>query len=141
QRPLRAHLGAGRAVLALQRRLARADPLDPGQPVQLPRRPGRALPGGRHPARPRPVQPLVHPRRALPPAGLAVRRLAALAAVVAIGASALLASGFGGSSGSAYRVDALFDDASNLIPGQDVKIAGANVGSVVGVRLTRTWRA
>jgi virulence factor Mce-like protein len=65
-----------------------------------------------------------------------VRRAAALVVVLGLGAFALAASGFGGSGGSGYRVDALFDNASNLIPGQDVKIAGAKVGSVVGVRLT-----
>jgi len=70
-----------------------------------------------------------------------VRRAAVLAVVLGLGAFALAASAFGGSGGSGYRVDALFDNASNLIPGQDVKIAGAKVGSVVGVRLTHDRRA
>jgi phospholipid/cholesterol/gamma-HCH transport system substrate-binding protein len=48
--------------------------------------------------------------------------------------------GAGGSSGD-YRVDALFDNASFLIPGQDVRIAGANVGTVTDVRVTPDHRA
>src|SRR3954471_15167270 len=45
----------------------------------------------------------------------------------------------GGSEG--YRVDAIFDNADFLVSGQDVKIAGAVVGSVSGVHLTRDHRA
>jgi virulence factor Mce-like protein len=44
-------------------------------------------------------------------------------------------------SGGDYRVDALFDNASFLIPGQDVKIAGAKAGSVVDVKLTPQHKA
>jgi virulence factor Mce-like protein len=40
-----------------------------------------------------------------------------------------------------YEVDAVFDNASFLIPGQDVKIGGARVGSVEKVSLTRDKRA
>jgi virulence factor Mce-like protein len=43
--------------------------------------------------------------------------------------------GAGGTSGG-YKVDAIFDNASFLIPGQDVRIAGANVGSVTDVEVT-----
>jgi len=42
----------------------------------------------------------------------------------------------GGGGSSDYRVDAIFDNASFLIPGQDVKIAGAKAGTVVDVKLT-----
>ncbi len=62
-----------------------------------------------------------------------------LAAALAAGASAALAFALaapGGTSGS-YRIDALFDNASFLIPGQDVKVAGARVGRVVDIRLER----
>jgi len=71
---------------------------------------------------------------------LTVRRLAAVALVVAVGAAALVSAGAGGSGGG-YRVDAIFDNASQLIPGQDVKIAGARVGSVRDVVLTPDRRA
>jgi phospholipid/cholesterol/gamma-HCH transport system substrate-binding protein len=52
--------------------------------------------------------------------------LAALAAVL------LLAISAGGSNGS-YRVRAIFDDAGNIIPGEDVKIDGVKVGTVTSV--------
>jgi virulence factor Mce-like protein len=62
------------------------------------------------------------------------------AVIIGLLASALVATGcgagrLGGSSGR-YRVVAIFDNASFLIPGQDVRIAGANVGSVKAVTLT-----
>ncbi|MTD44636.1 MCE family protein [Conexibacter sp. W3-3-2] len=52
-------------------------------------------------------------------------------------------SGAGGSEtdGGDYRVDAIFRNAGFLIPGQDVKIAGAKVGSVEDVSLTKDRRA
>ena len=70
-----------------------------------------------------------------------MRRLASLLAVVAAGLAALLATGAGEESGGVYRVDAIFDNAGFLIPGQDVKIAGARVGEVVEVSLTRDRKA
>jgi ABC-type transporter Mla subunit MlaD len=72
-----------------------------------------------------------------------VRRLAAAGGAlgaIAVGL-ALSAAGGGASSGGSYRVDAIFDNASFLIPGQDVKIAGAKVGSVVDVKLTPQHKA
>lgn len=72
-----------------------------------------------------------------------MKRLAGAAGAVcaiAIGL-ALSAAGGGGSSAGSYRVDAIFDNASFLIPGQDVKIAGAKVGSVVNVKLTPDHKA
>jgi len=71
----------------------------------------------------------------------AVRRLAALAALLLVAAAATIAAlGAGGGDGR-YRVDAIFDNAGFLIPGQDVKIAGARVGEVVDIRLTRSRKA
>jgi virulence factor Mce-like protein len=67
--------------------------------------------------------------------------------VLAIAVLGLAAMGFGaggepeaGTTGS-YRVDAIFDSASFLIAGQDVKIAGAKVGSVKDVSLTPELKA
>jgi virulence factor Mce-like protein len=65
-----------------------------------------------------------------------VRRLGAVLAVVAAGLVAVLLSAANREEGGTYRVDAIFDNASGLIPGQDVKIAGARVGSVKDVTLT-----
>ncbi|HEU4979545.1 MAG TPA: MlaD family protein, partial [Solirubrobacteraceae bacterium] len=68
--------------------------------------------------------------------GLAAAVRRALASAVA---GALLLSGCGGSSD--YRVDAIFDNASFLTPNTDVRIAGAKVGTVVGLAVTRDHKA
>ena len=54
------------------------------------------------------------------------------AAAVTIGA---------GGEKKTYRVDAVFDSTANLIPGQDVKIAGARVGHVTDIELTDERKA
>ncbi|MEA2386333.1 MAG: hypothetical protein QOJ22_507 [Thermoleophilaceae bacterium] len=66
------------------------------------------------------------------------RALLALAIGVAGGLATL---GAGGSGDPAHRVDAIFDSTANLIPGQDVKIAGARVGSVDDIQLTKDRKA
>jgi phospholipid/cholesterol/gamma-HCH transport system substrate-binding protein len=58
------------------------------------------------------------------------RALAIGLLVVAVPAAIVFGSGAGGDSGGDYKVRAIFDNASFLIPGQDVKIAGAKVGVV-----------
>jgi phospholipid/cholesterol/gamma-HCH transport system substrate-binding protein len=60
--------------------------------------------------------------------------MAALAAVVLLSVSA------GGSNGS-YTVRAIFDDAGNIISGEDVKIDGVKVGSVQSVTATPQAKA
>jgi len=69
-----------------------------------------------------------------------VRRLAAIGVLLAAAAVALVTLGVSGTSGN-YRVDAIFDNADYLISGQDVKIAGARVGQVAGVKLTPERKA
>ena len=44
-------------------------------------------------------------------------------------------------SAGTYRVDAIFDTAKGIIPGQLVKIAGARVGSIEDVVLTEDYKA
>lgn len=68
------------------------------------------------------------------------RVAAALAVLAACGGLTLALAGAGGGS-DAYRVDAIFGNASFLIPGQDVRVAGANVGTVVDVTVTPDHRA
>jgi virulence factor Mce-like protein len=63
----------------------------------------------------------------------------ALAVVAAAGALALGSSGARGDS--SYRVDAIFDTAKGIIPGQLVKIAGARVGTIQDVSLTPDYKA
>jgi len=59
------------------------------------------------------------------------------AAIVAI---VLLATAAGGTNG-AYKVRAIFDDAGNLIPGENVKIDGVKVGTVQSVTPTPQAKA
>ncbi len=63
----------------------------------------------------------------------------ALAAAV-LAAAVLLATSAGGSNGG-YTVRAIFDDAGNLISGEDVKIDGAKVGTVGTVTPTAQAKA
>ena len=59
------------------------------------------------------------------------------AVVVGLGA----AGGGSGGAGGNYRVDAIFDRTAALIPGQKVKVAGAPVGLVSDITLTKDRRA
>ncbi len=75
------------------------------------------------------------------------RRGRALGAAVACAiAGTTLLSGCGGSanqtpSSDAYAVRAIFDSASFVLPGLDVRVAGVKVGQVTGVDLTEDNRA
>jgi virulence factor Mce-like protein len=70
-----------------------------------------------------------------------MRRLLALALVPLVAAGALALSGARARGDSAYRVDVIFDTSKGIIPGQLVKIAGARVGTVKDVSLTRDYKA
>jgi phospholipid/cholesterol/gamma-HCH transport system substrate-binding protein len=63
-----------------------------------------------------------------------------LLAVAALAAVALLATSAGGSNGN-YTVRAIFDDAANIIPGENVKIGGVKVGTVGTVTPTPQAKA
>jgi virulence factor Mce-like protein len=64
-----------------------------------------------------------------------VRRLAALALLL------LAAAGCGGGGTPKYCVDVIFDDARGLVPGQLIKVAGAEVGTIEEITLTKEHRA
>ncbi|GAC1440862.1 MAG: hypothetical protein NVSMB51_20640 [Solirubrobacteraceae bacterium] len=66
--------------------------------------------------------------------------LGALWLAAAVTAGLVLAGGRADGS-SAYEVDAIFDTAKGIIPGQLVKIAGARVGTVKDVSLTADFKA
>jgi ABC-type transporter Mla subunit MlaD len=71
-----------------------------------------------------------------------LHRLIALLLFVAIGA--LVAFGverLTGSSSGGYLVRAVFDNSSFVIPGEEVKVAGANVGTIHAVQLTEHNKA
>ena len=76
------------------------------------------------------------------PTGGETRRVAAVAVLLAVAAIAavLLTSAAGGSNGS-YEVRAIFDDAGNIIPGENVKIDGVKVGTVGSVTPTPQAKA
>ncbi|MEA2496545.1 MAG: hypothetical protein QOJ29_4456 [Thermoleophilaceae bacterium] len=56
--------------------------------------------------------------------------------LLAVCAGALIAASSGGGNDGAYRVRAVFDNGSFLIPGEDVKIAGVKVGVIDALDLT-----
>jgi phospholipid/cholesterol/gamma-HCH transport system substrate-binding protein len=66
--------------------------------------------------------------------------VAALLAMAAIAAAALLSTSAGGSNGG-YTVRAIFDDAGNIISGENVKIGGVKVGTVGAVTATPQAKA
>jgi ABC-type transporter Mla subunit MlaD len=71
-----------------------------------------------------------------------MRRLIGLAAVLIVAAIAVaLVKGSGNSSGGTYLVRAVFDDASFAVQGEDVRIAGANVGSIQSLGVTHANQA
>ncbi|HUO72409.1 MAG TPA: MlaD family protein [Solirubrobacteraceae bacterium] len=60
-----------------------------------------------------------------------MRRLASiLAAFVAVTIATAVATSASRGSGSPYQVRAIFDDAAFAVPGEDVRVAGAPVGSI-----------
>jgi ABC-type transporter Mla subunit MlaD len=65
---------------------------------------------------------------------------AAAVGVAVLALVVLLAISAGGSNGS-YKVRAIFDDAGNIIPGEDVKIEGVKVGTVSSVTPTPQAKA
>lgn len=60
----------------------------------------------------------------------------AMIAVVLVAASWLAVAGTGAGSGDSYEVRAIFSNAGFVIPGEDVRVAGVNVGSIKSVDLT-----
>jgi ABC-type transporter Mla subunit MlaD len=69
-----------------------------------------------------------------------VTAVASLLAVAAIAAAVLLSTSAGGSN-KAYTVRAIFDDAGNIISGENVKIGGVKVGTVGSVTATPQAKA
>ena len=69
-----------------------------------------------------------------------MRRLLYIGAVVAIVALIVIVA-TNDDSGEAYKVRAIFDNASALVEGEDVKVAGATVGVIVRMDVTGGKRA
>jgi phospholipid/cholesterol/gamma-HCH transport system substrate-binding protein len=68
------------------------------------------------------------------------RAVAGAAVACVIAALVVLALSAGGNNGN-YEVRAIFDDAGNIIPGEQVKIAGVKVGKVMSVTPTPEAKA
>jgi phospholipid/cholesterol/gamma-HCH transport system substrate-binding protein len=70
-----------------------------------------------------------------------MRRILAIAAiVVAVAAVAFVLTQSGNDSGG-YKVRAIFDNAGFVIPGEDVKVAGAKVGTIDSLAVTPDYKA
>lgn len=69
------------------------------------------------------------------------RRVAAGVLVVACLAGLIVLATSAGGGGGGYTVRAIFDDAGNVIPGEDVKIDGVKVGTVGSVTPTPQQKA
>ncbi|HET9591922.1 MAG TPA: MlaD family protein [Solirubrobacterales bacterium] len=65
-----------------------------------------------------------------------IRRLILAAAVVAAVVVVVLLIAGGGDSGSGYRVRAIFDNGGFMVTGEQVRVAGANVGEIEEVKVT-----
>lgn len=70
-----------------------------------------------------------------------VQRVLLTGVVVAAVIAAIVAVGAGGSSDGDYKVRAIFNNTQFLIPGEDVKVAGAKVGKVESLDVTPDLRA
>jgi phospholipid/cholesterol/gamma-HCH transport system substrate-binding protein len=64
-----------------------------------------------------------------------MRRVAAIIGLIGVGALVLFGQGASDDGGS-YEVRAIFDNGNFLVPGEDVRVAGASVGSVSSVDVT-----
>ncbi|HEU0019026.1 MAG TPA: MlaD family protein [Thermoleophilaceae bacterium] len=69
-----------------------------------------------------------------------MRRLVTAFALAALVVVALIAVGAGGSD-DGYRVRAIFDNVSAAVPGEDVKVAGARVGTIESLDVTAENKA
>lgn len=64
-----------------------------------------------------------------------MRRLALICTLLAAGTLAIAGTALGGDGGP-YEIRAVFDSGSFLVPGEDVRIAGARIGSVQAVEVS-----
>jgi len=64
-----------------------------------------------------------------------MRRMLAIAAVLAVAALVVVGQAAGG-SGSTYEIRGIFDNGDFMVPGEQVRVAGATVGTVSSVDVT-----
>jgi phospholipid/cholesterol/gamma-HCH transport system substrate-binding protein len=70
-----------------------------------------------------------------------MRRLVVIACALAGGAGLLLATSAASDDGGPYEIRAIFDNAAFLVPGEEVRVAGAKVGEVAEIDVTRPGEA
>lgn len=70
-----------------------------------------------------------------------MRRVAAALALLLLVGGILVTTGFSNAHRHAYLVRAIFDDASFAVTGEDVRVAGANVGTIDSLGVTADKRA
>lgn len=69
-----------------------------------------------------------------------MRRLAVISLVlVAVIAVVVVVVTSSSGGGDPYQVRAIFDDASFAVPGEEVRIAGAPVGTIASLLATDNW--
>ena len=65
-----------------------------------------------------------------------MRRIVATVVIVLACTGLAVAGTASSSGGGSYKVRAIFDNGGFIVPGEDVRVAGANVGSVDSVDVT-----
>ncbi len=71
-----------------------------------------------------------------------MRRLAAIIALgLALPVLVVFGLGADGESGSGYEVRAIFDNVASAVPGEDVKVAGAKIGVIKSMDVTKDKKA
>ncbi|HEX5908853.1 MAG TPA: MlaD family protein [Thermoleophilaceae bacterium] len=71
-----------------------------------------------------------------------MRRLLAIIALgLALPVLVVLGMGADGDSGSGYEVRAIFDNVASAVPGEDVKVAGAKIGVIKSMDVTKDKKA
>jgi phospholipid/cholesterol/gamma-HCH transport system substrate-binding protein len=66
-----------------------------------------------------------------------IRRFLPVVILVAIVVAVVLLVSGGGTSGDGYQVRAIFDNGAFMVPGEQVRVAGANVGTIESVSVSR----
>ncbi len=69
------------------------------------------------------------------------RLLAIIVLVLALPVVVVLGVGADGEGGSGYEVRAIFDNVASAVPGEDVKVAGAKIGVIQSMDVTRGKKA
>ena len=72
---------------------------------------------------------------------LALIAILAIAAIIAVTIATNASGAGGGVGGDPYQIRAIFDDASFAVQGEQVRVAGAPVGSIVGLGVTASKQA